>query len=468
MAPVIPNHTRIARASGQILVALLAAMAAPSEASAQAPPASASRVTLTPVPDSVVDISQTESRDERWYLRSTGVPLNATVIASYPSGAKRLRVAVVDGRSEGVWMEWFPTGIPRYIASWRAGKGDGTWMYFHESGAIRERATVVADVYHGDVEGWHQNGVKQFDGAYVNNARSGVWRFWSSDGRLVRTESYPTPFAQLDTTSTSATLFFDQRVARSDINQWEFAFSRDGRTLYYATGSDSTPRQIMMQRWDGAQWSAPDRAPFSTPGRDGGSFVSPDGEWFYFSRSDSGPAGRRDLYRLPTGADGATPQRLTRTPRVGEVNISLDMRGRGYLWSDRTPKGQNSVGLQHAQVTARGLRVEAHRVDIPQHGRTGPNSPFIDPQGRFMIFANFGVTPGSQEDLYISELTNGVPGTPVPLGPLVNTTANETAPYLTPDGRFLLFSSDRESDGVSAGHWRIWVIPTARLTAPQR
>ena len=70
----------------------------------------------------------------------------------------------MDGRAEGLWVEWYESGVPRYLATWRGGKGEGAWTYFHETGEVRERSVVVGDRFDGPVEGWHANGRKAFEG----------------------------------------------------------------------------------------------------------------------------------------------------------------------------------------------------------------------------------------------------------------------------------------------------------------
>ena len=221
----------------------------------------------------------------------------------------------------------------------------------------------------------------------------------------------------------------------------------------------------MRRRWDGTTWSAPVRAPFSIPGRDGGSFVSPDGAWFWFSRSDSLAPGRRDLYCVLTDDTLAVPVRLTRTARTGEINISVDSRGQGFLWADRDADGRDAVGLRSVRLAGSQLSVSSSALTIPGHGARGPNSPFVDPQGRFVVFANYGIESGGRADLYVSRLLNGVPQAPRSLGTLVNTSANETAPYITPDGRLLMFSSDRAAPNGKQGVSRIWVILVSRIEA---
>ena len=166
---------------------LLLALAAP--ALAQDLPLVRDR--LTPALPDTVRTDDVDGDNGAAVLRATGEPFTGVVFDRYPSGAKKLRRSVVEGRAEGLWVEWYESGTVRYLATWAEGRGDGVWTYFHPNGEVREQATVVDDMYTGPAEGWHENGRKAFEGVHEANERVGVWRFWSEDGALDRTEHYP-------------------------------------------------------------------------------------------------------------------------------------------------------------------------------------------------------------------------------------------------------------------------------------
>ena len=167
---------------------VLALLALASAASAQDLPVV--RDGLTPALADTVGTDAIDGDNGRAVLRATGQPFTGVVEDRYPSGAPRLRRSVVDGRPEGLWVEWYETGVVRYLATWSGGRGDGVWTYFHPNGEVRERASVVADVWDGPVEGWHANGRKAFEGTHDGGQRAGVWRFWTEGGVLDRTERY--------------------------------------------------------------------------------------------------------------------------------------------------------------------------------------------------------------------------------------------------------------------------------------
>lgn len=69
---------------------------------------------------------------------------------------------------------------------------------------------------------------------------------------------------------------------------------------------------------------------------------------------------------------------------------------------------------------------------------------FVSPDERFLFIGAFG-RPDSlgSSDVYVSQRDGNRWLTPVNLGPLVNTPAREYSPRLTPDGKRLIFSSER-------------------------
>jgi antitoxin component YwqK of YwqJK toxin-antitoxin module len=145
---------------------------------------------LTPALPDTLQTDDIEQKDGFTIVRSTGQPFTGIVADTYASGAKKLRRSVVDGLPEGLWMEWYESGVPRYQATWQRGRGDGVWIYYHDNGEIRERVMVTDDVYDGLVEGWHASGAKAFEGHNRNGNKDGRWRHWDETGRLTKTEIY--------------------------------------------------------------------------------------------------------------------------------------------------------------------------------------------------------------------------------------------------------------------------------------
>ena len=132
---------------------------------------------------------------------------SGVVADRWPDGRLKLLRSVVGGRSAGLWTEWYPSGVVRYLGQWLpnegggAAVGEGVWVYFHENGVVRYRETYRADRADGVSEGWHANGRRAFEGEHRDGERVGRWRWWNEGGGLDSARVYPRPTA----TDSSAT-----------------------------------------------------------------------------------------------------------------------------------------------------------------------------------------------------------------------------------------------------------------------
>ena len=68
----------------------------------------------------------------------------------------------------------------------------------------------------------------------------------------------------------------------------------------------------------------------------------------------------------------------------------------------------------------------------------------IAPDESYLLIGSFGRQPSlGNSDLFISYNRNGAWSKPVNLGPEINTAAREYSPRITPDGKWLIFTSER-------------------------
>lgn len=145
---------------------------------------------ITPALSDTLLLSEVEERNQLTYLKDLDSTATAVIVDYYDSGQLKLRRSVVDGMAEGLWMEWYETGIPRFIAEWQLGRGHGQWMYFHENGQLRARETVEDDIWHGISESWYANGQKRSEGHHRQGQKHGTWNYWNKDGSHQKTEQY--------------------------------------------------------------------------------------------------------------------------------------------------------------------------------------------------------------------------------------------------------------------------------------
>jgi Tol biopolymer transport system component len=227
----------------------------------------------------------------------------------------------------------------------------------------------------------------------------------------------------------------------------EFAasISPDGTSLYFNRASaDRSRLSILVARSRHGQWSPPETAPFSGTHRDVDPFVSPDGERLYFSSSrPTGPGDETPDFNtwfvVIEGEEWSEPSLLPEPLNTAsqETFVSVDREGTLYFGSDRD--GTQRVWRSRSVAG----EYEAPRVvPFAMNLEDGASNPWISSSGKLLIFV--AGRPGAQDsDLYGTclEESGWLPGQN--LGAAVNSDFADFAPSLTPDGLYLLFTSER-------------------------
>jgi Tol biopolymer transport system component len=243
-------------------------------------------------------------------------------------------------------------------------------------------------------------------------------------------------------------------------------FSPEGNEVFWAP-MISYPGEIysrggllMMKRVDG-RWTPPAWASFSGPDVDDDvPFFSPDGKRIYFisRRSLPGEKGRgseKIWFADRTAAGWSEP--LPLDPNVNSVDkhweFSLDRQGNLYF-AGQAPDSLGRQDIYLARLSG-GKYEKPVNVGKPINSAAGENTPFIAPDGRYLLFER-------EFDLWVSfRGTDGVWSEPIKLGPEVNGPSIELCPLVTADGKYLFFLSQR--DGESHAYWvRSDVIENAR------
>lgn len=181
------------------------------------------------------------------------------------------------------------------------------------------------------------------------------------------------------------------------------SFTRNGNKVFFV--SDRPGGFIWVSTRISNGWSAPQPVQFSAPPSLGIAWQvsTDDDETLYFPGLDSGSNTDFDIYRI-MGTDGRyeEPQRL-----------------------------DDSINSTSMDIGA-----------------------FIDPRGRYLIFSSDRPGGFGQTDLYVSYRRPDHSWTPaVNMGEPVNSSASESTPFVTVDGRFLFFNSDRDQQLGRNPYW---------------
>lgn len=255
----------------------------------------------------------------------------------------------------------------------------------------------------------------------------------SADPLAMPGGSAPRPFAAVDSADP----------------QFGLAYDAATRTAYFVRASADRARLWIYQAtWADGAWALPVVAPWSGRYRDVDPVLTPDGARLYFSsdRPVRGDEARPDfdLWFLERGPDGwREPRRL-----AGDVN---DDRSTGAcsVATDRTLYVDVTRGdarqIVEASPTADGYGPTTPVALALPAGTTASN-PLIAPDRSYLIHT-IDPGPSGGADLAVSyREPDGSWRSPQPLLE-VNSAHADFAPTLSPDGRYLFFTSERPGVG---------------------
>jgi hypothetical protein len=230
-------------------------------------------------------------------------------------------------------------------------------------------------------------------------------------------------------------------------------FTLDGKEFFYSVWTGSYGA-IVVTRLDVHGWTAPEIVPFSGRHSDLEAFIIPDGSRLYFSSNrplrGEGPPKDYDVWYVDReGASWSDPVNLgppVNTPK-DEFYPSVTNDGTLYV----TGQYDSSAGGEDIyRFVKRGKGFgPAENLGPGVNSAKGEFNAFVDPQERYLLFSSFGRADQiGGGDLYVSwRLEDGTWGPARILGSEINSKSLDYCPWVTPDGRWLIFSSRRGTVG---------------------
>ncbi|MBN1272897.1 MAG: PD40 domain-containing protein [Candidatus Aminicenantes bacterium] len=210
-------------------------------------------------------------------------------------------------------------------------------------------------------------------------------------------------------------------------------FSRDGKEVYFSRLYPRPP-VIMYMCEENGQWTSPRIVCEGlTPG------LAPDGKTVFFSSSKP----NWKLWRMQKIPEGWTE------PRILPHHINFQRRqDTPYVTADGTLYFCSMFGKADGIYRARfknGEYTLPERIEYGISDEHGNFCPYISPDEKYLIFSStrpgYGIT-----DLYISfHNEDGSWTQPKNLGPKINTSAKEAFPFVSFDGKYFFFMSNRVS-----------------------
>ncbi|HEX9303776.1 MAG TPA: hypothetical protein VGA31_04920, partial [Thermoanaerobaculia bacterium] len=280
-------------------------------------------------------------------------------------------------------------------------------------------------------------------------------------------------------------------VLSTPLDEFGGAITPDGNTIFFNV---SIPRSYLYVICEshrvGGRLSEPEIAPFSGHYRDSDPVLSPDGSRLYFVSDRPAPGKTThdfDVWAVDRTATGWGGPRNLGAPVNSSVNEYFASEASdGTLYFTSARKGSlGSVDIYRS-------RLVDGRYQSPENLGPAVNGPdvttveaLIAPDQSFLILGAFGRSADpANSDLFVSERRGNAWTAPRALDP-INTAAREYSPRFTPNGRSLIFASERgfpteartrpvtydeivtRSRSISNGLGNLYEIPLAGLGLPE-
>jgi hypothetical protein len=255
------------------------------------------------------------------------------------------------------------------------------------------------------------------------------------------------------------------------------AFSPDGTEFYFSQFVPYTtlPRLglLCVSRYRDGHWQHPESLPFSGRYLDYPPKFDASGKHLLFASSRPLPDGTRGAIRIweveRTASGWGEPQplpppvNLPGSPWNGDPSLTAD--GTLYFSSDRDGKGGLHI---YRSRFIDGKYTEPEKLGPEINSEFNDYQPYVSPDEKILLFTSVGSDappyrhrpeeltgggrPYARGDLYVSYNQGGKWSVARHLEHNINTVAEEEFPFLTPDGQYLFFSSERS----------LFTVPVAR------
>ena len=216
------------------------------------------------------------------------------------------------------------------------------------------------------------------------------------------------------------------------------AFSPDGREAVWTRMiQGSREARILYTREEATGWTEPVIASFITGGDAFYPFFSSDGQELYYVSPDwfgrSLKRSRRD------GNGWSRPRKVGSPMKDKQLMWSASMSEAGNVYFVLIDD-QGTERIYGARRTDRGYGSEEMLGEEVNYPGYSASTPFISPDGSYLLFSSSRPGGAGSWDLFISFLTgDGSWSDACNLGPTINTAAIEHSPGVTPDGAYLFF-----------------------------
>lgn len=246
-------------------------------------------------------------------------------------------------------------------------------------------------------------------------------------------------------------IFARGAISTSD-NELNAAFTPDGRTLYFTRKAGDGRFAVILESHllPNGTWAAPEVASFSGRYADYDPFIAPDGSRLFFisNRPVSGVEAKRDydIWVVERAANGwGAPKNLgVPVNSAGdELYPSTTSEGTLYFSSCGRPDSRGRCDLYRARLR-QGRYLDPESLGDSVNTPASETDVFVAPDESYIVYAVYGRNDAEGDgDLYGNFRRGDTWSATLHLGGGINTVAREYCPIVSPDGKYLYFTSQR-------------------------
>jgi hypothetical protein len=253
-------------------------------------------------------------------------------------------------------------------------------------------------------------------------------------------------------------LFAPGFVSLENRMEYFITFSPDGKECYFTIDDANGVGYIMETIYSDSAWTVPQKTSFAKSQSICPS-ISPDGTKLFFS-SPVTSSDDRGIYQCQrTDSGWSAPVEMNRevSSRVFESSCRLSDKGNFYVCSWRSGGKGGCDGWRIPYINGVYKKAEnlglLNSSDGDCHWAPGPNESYLIWNSRRPLTGE--TSAFYRTDLFISySKPNGGWTCPRNLGPKINSTATDMGAWISQDGKYLFFSSDRRgAEGDNDIYW---------------
>lgn len=254
----------------------------------------------------------------------------------------------------------------------------------------------------------------------------------------------------------TARLFAPGFVSTED-GELNSVFSSDFQEFYFTRrGIPTIPPAIMISKRGADGWDPPEPVGFDERYSAIDLFITPDGRRMVFCSNrphEEGDSPRTDHdFWVSVRDDGgwSDPQPFAPAAQSDSEDFFPIVTDRGSLYFNSQRDGPGTNNIFRSSLVG-GEYLIAEKLPAPINSEYREFDAFVTGEGEMMVFSSDRPGGFGGSDIYLSFLENGQWSEPRNLGEAVNSESSEYGAMLTPDGRYLFFTSTRS--GMEDVYW---------------